>query len=116
MEFGCVCGYSFYNCRRFRAVVRRRLAAILIADVVGYSRLVEAEEAWTLATLKSRRKEIFEPIVREYGGRIVRFMGDGALVEFTSAVNAVLAGNEIQNKMEAVNKSLPTDRHVILRI
>jgi TolB-like protein/class 3 adenylate cyclase/tetratricopeptide (TPR) repeat protein len=97
-------------------VLRRRLAAILIADVVGYSRLVEAEESWTFATLKMRRKEIFEPTIREYGGRIVRFMGDAALVEFASAVNAVSAANEIQKKMEVANETLADDRRIILRI
>jgi class 3 adenylate cyclase len=62
----------------------RRLAAILVADVVGYSRLMEADETGTLAALKERRKLILEPTVREYGGRIVEVMGDGALVEFAS--------------------------------
>ena len=68
---------------------QRRLAAILAADVVGYSRLMEADEAGTLATLKARRTEILQPLVAKHHGRIVKVMGDGVLVEFASAVNAV---------------------------
>ncbi|TGV59847.1 adenylate/guanylate cyclase domain-containing protein, partial [Mesorhizobium sp. M2D.F.Ca.ET.160.01.1.1] len=71
--------------------VLRRLAAILVADVVGFSRLMESDEAGTLATLKGRRTLILQPTVRARGGRIVKFMGDGVLVEFASAVNAVTA-------------------------
>jgi adenylate cyclase len=96
--------------------VPRRLSAILIADVVGYTRLVEADEAGTLAALKQRWKTILEPIVRERGGRIVKEMGDGVLIEFASAVDAVLAGNELQQRMEVANKSLPQDRQIVLRI
>ena len=66
--------------------MNRRLAAVLMADVVGYSRLMEADEAGTLAALKQRRIAILEPIVRDHGGRIVKLMGDGVLVEFASAV------------------------------
>ena len=69
--------------------MKRRLAAILVADVVGYSRLMATDEALTLAALKERRKDIVEPLVRENDGRIVKFMGDGVLVEFPSAVNAL---------------------------
>jgi adenylate cyclase len=96
--------------------VSRRLAAILIADVVGYSRLMEADEAGTLAALNERRKAILEPTVREHGGRIVKVMGDGVLVEFASAVNAVTAASELQRKMGAVNDALPNHRRIILRI
>ena len=69
--------------------VQRRLAAILAADVVGYSRLMEADEAGTLAILKARRKKVLEPLVAEHHGRVFKVTGDGVLVEFTSAVNAV---------------------------
>src|SRR5262245_54221878 len=75
----------------------RRLAAIMVADVVGYSRLMEADEAGTLAALVNRRQAVLEPVVRAYGGRIVKIMGDGALVEFASAVNAVRSAVELQN-------------------
>jgi class 3 adenylate cyclase len=68
---------------------QRRLAAILTADVVGYSRLMERDERRTLASLKSRRKEVLEPLVAFHEGRIFKVTGDGTLVEFASAVNAV---------------------------
>jgi TolB-like protein/lipoprotein NlpI len=94
----------------------RRLAAIVVADVVGYSRLMEADEAETLAALKARRKAILDPVVEDHGGRIVKLMGDGALIEFASAVNAVQAALGIQQKYAAANEGLPEDRHVVLRI
>lgn len=94
----------------------RRLAAILVADVVGYSRLMEADEAGTLADLRKRRKGIVEPLVREHGGRIVKFMGDGVLVEFASAVNAVGCALELQKCMAEANRKLPDPRHIVLRI
>ena len=71
--------------------VERRLAAIVAADVVGYSRLMEADESGTLAQLKSLRKELIEPKIAEYRGRIVKTMGDGLLAEFASVVDAVFA-------------------------
>src|SRR4051812_34184575 len=94
----------------------RRLAAIMVADVVGYSRLMEADEAGTLAALKNRRKTVVEPTVRAHGGRIVKVMGDGVLIEFASAVNAVKAALEIQAKMAEANAGLPDVRHIVLRI
>ncbi|MFN0192276.1 MAG: adenylate/guanylate cyclase domain-containing protein [Aestuariivirga sp.] len=94
----------------------RRLAAILVADVVGYSRLMEADEAETLAALKERRNTILEPVVREHGGRIVKVMGDGVLIEFASAVNAVKAALELQTKFAAANEVLPEARRIVLRI
>src|SRR5262245_11137528 len=94
--------------------VERRLAAILAADVVGYSRLMEADEAGTLAALRERRKGILQPLVAEHHGRIIKVMGDGVLVEFASAVNAVVCAVELQKKMAAANVSLPDDRHIIL--
>src|SRR4029453_602016 len=68
--------------------VQRRLAAILAADVVGYSQLMGEDEAGTLAALKARRKHVLEPLVNRHRGRIFKVTGDGVLVEFTSAVNA----------------------------
>jgi TolB-like protein len=94
----------------------RRLAAILVADVVGYSRLMEADEAGTLAALKERRKTILEPVVKEHGGRVVKLMGDGVLVEFASAVEAVKAAITLQQRFEAANTGVPDARHVRLRI
>jgi len=96
--------------------VQRRLAAILVADVVGYSRLMEADEAGTLAALKMRRKEILYPLVRVHGGRVVKLMGDGVLVEFASAVNAVKAALELQAKFAVANEGVADDRRVTLRV
>ncbi|NQU68941.1 MAG: adenylate/guanylate cyclase domain-containing protein, partial [Rhodospirillales bacterium] len=76
--------------------VQRRLAAILAADVVGYSRLMEQDGAGTLSRLKAIRREIFEPKTKEHGGRIFKTMGDGALVEFTSVSGAVRCAIDIQ--------------------
>jgi TolB-like protein/class 3 adenylate cyclase/Tfp pilus assembly protein PilF len=78
------------------ASVERRLAAILAADVVGYARLIEQDEAGTLARLKELRRSVIEPILARHGGRIVKLMGDGALVEFPSASEAVQAAVEVQ--------------------
>jgi TolB-like protein/Tfp pilus assembly protein PilF len=94
----------------------RRLAAILIADVVGYSRLMGADERGTLAALKERRRKILEPIMRGHGGRIVKYMGDGVLVEFSSAVDSVAAALELQRQMAKANENLPDSRRIVLRI
>ncbi len=75
---------------------KRRLAAILAADVVGYSRLMRADEAGTHAELKALRAELFEPKIAEYGGRIVKTTGDGTLIEFPSAVDAVQSAVDVQ--------------------
>jgi TolB-like protein len=95
---------------------QRRLAAILAADVVGYSRLIEQDEAGTLAALKQRRQGILSPLLAQYQGRLVKVMGDGVLVEFGSAVNAVTCAVELQKRMEAANDGLAGDRRVVLRI
>jgi adenylate cyclase len=95
---------------------QRRLAAIVVADVVGYSRLMEADEAGTLRALKERRKSILEPTIRGHGGRLVKVMGDGVLVEFGSAVNAVTAAIALQKKMAGRNEGEPEARRVVLRI
>jgi adenylate cyclase len=94
----------------------RRLAAILAADVVGYSRLTQADEAGTLAALKARRSEILQPTVSRHDGRIVKLMGDGVLVEFASAVNAVDCAVQLQGAMSAANAGVPEDRQIVLRI
>src|SRR6516164_7635494 len=95
---------------------QRRLAAILAADVVGYSRMMQADEAGTLTALKSRRSEILQPLVSKHHGRVVKVMGDGVLVEFASAVNAVACSVELQEAMDNANASLAEDRRIILRI
>ncbi len=82
--------------------VQRRLAAILAADVVGYSRLMREDEAGTLAQLRTLRKELLDPKVEEYGGRIVKVTGDGVLIEFPSAVDAVQLAADVQQAIQRV--------------
>ena len=96
--------------------VERKLAAILAADVVGYSRLVGADEAGTIARLKALRKELIEPLVAEHRGRIVKLMGDGALVEFPSAVDAVECAVAIQKGVSEREAIKPEDRRIAFRI
>src|SRR5262245_60968866 len=93
------------------ARVDRRLA-ILAADVVGYSRLIEREEAGTIERLKARRKSFIEPLIAEHNGRIVKLMGDGALCEFGSVVDAVLT----QQGMTEREADTPGDERIRLRI
>ncbi|WP_209601524.1 adenylate/guanylate cyclase domain-containing protein [Sinorhizobium kostiense] len=96
--------------------IQRRLAAIVVADVVGYSRLMEEDEITTLAVLKERRVTILQPVVRAHGGRIVKVMGDGVLLEFPSAVNAMSGAIELQRKMQDANAATPEARRIVLRI
>jgi class 3 adenylate cyclase len=95
---------------------QRRLATILAADVVGFSRLMEADEAETLGALKTRRKEVLSPLVARHQGRVFKIAGDGVLVEFASAVNAVQCAVELQQAMASANVDRPEERHIILRI
>ena len=76
--------------------MQRRLAAIMAADIVGYSRLVAVDESGTIARHKSHRKELIDPRIAEHGGRVFKATGDGFLVEFPSVVNAVQCAIEIQ--------------------
>jgi adenylate cyclase len=96
--------------------VSRRLAAILAADVVGYSRLIEASEAKTLATLKQRRTEILVPLMAKHAGRLFKIMGDGVLIEFRSAVSAVECAVELQHAMDLANRKTPDEPNITLRI
>jgi adenylate cyclase len=96
--------------------MERRLAAILAADVVGYSRLIEADEAGTLAALKSHRGTLIEPKIAQYHGRIVKLMGDGLLAEFPSAVEAVHCAVEIQYAMAERNGYVPEERRITYRV
>jgi len=98
------------------ARVERRLAAILAADVAGYSRLMGSDEEGTLAALKACRHELIDPKIAEYRGRTVKTTGDGALVEFPSAVDAIRCAIEIQRAMAARNAAIPEDRRVEFRI
>jgi adenylate cyclase len=95
---------------------QRRLAAILAADVVGYSRLMAADETGTLAALKTRRRDILQPAIARHRGRIVKVMGDGVLIEFASAVDAVECAVALQEGMESANDGLPEDRRIVLRV
>ena len=96
--------------------VQRRLAAILAADVVGYSRLMEANEERTLGALRQHRREFFDPTVVKHGGRIFKVMGDGFLVEFGSVLKAARCAVEIQRGMFERNTGIPEDRHIKFRI
>jgi adenylate cyclase len=96
--------------------VERRLAAIMAADVVGYSRLMEADEALTHARLKALRQDLIEPAIARHKGRVVKLTGDGALVEFPSAVGAVLAAAEIQRAVGGHEGARPADERIALRI
>ena len=96
--------------------VQRRLAAILTADVVGFSRLMEQDETGTLAALKERRHDVLSPLIAKHQGRLFKLMGDGVLVEFASAVNAVQCAIDLQQGTADANERLPEARHIVLRI
>lgn len=96
--------------------VQRRLAAVLAADVVGFSRLMGINETRTLRDLIEIRRTIFVPIVTDNRGRVVKLMGDGALVEFASVVDAVNAAVEIQRALTARNEGAPRERRIELRV
>jgi adenylate cyclase len=95
---------------------QRRLAAIVAADVVGYSRLMGRDESGTVARLRQNRVERLDPILARYGGRLVKLTGDGALVEFASAVDALSAAIEFQQAMVEVNRDQPTDTALVFRM
>ena len=94
----------------------RRLAAILAADVVGYSGLVEQDEAGTLARLRERRDAIILPLVDHHRGRLFKQMGDGFLVEFASAVDAVRCAMALQERMVVANAASAQEQAIVLRI
>jgi len=96
--------------------MERRLAAIMATDVVGYSRLIRADEEGTLAALKALRADLIDPKIAEHHGRIVKLMGDGMLVEFASVVDAVHAAVETQQALTDLNADVPADRRIELRI
>jgi adenylate cyclase len=99
-----------------REGTKRRLAAILSADVSGYSRLMSEDEAGTLAALQAHRAELIDPAVAGYGGRIVKLMGDGILAEFPSVVDAVECAVALQNGMAERNTEVPGDQRIVFRI
>jgi adenylate cyclase len=94
----------------------RKLAAILAADVVGFSRLAGADEDRTLARLRALRSDLVDPTIAVHNGRVVKRTGDGALVEFRSVVDAVRCAIEIQNAMAERNAGVPEDRRIVFRI
>src|SRR6516164_3951536 len=94
----------------------RRLAAILAADVAGYSRLMGADEEGTLARLKALRRELVDPKVDEHKGRIVKTTGDGILIEFASVVDALRCSTEVQAEMTERNSAAPPDSRIEFRI
>src|SRR3954463_7499808 len=99
-----------------RRSVGRHLAAILAADVAGYARLMGENEEGTLALLRVGRREIAEPRIRDFRGRIVKSTGDGFLVEFASVVDAVRCAVEMQQAMAERNATVPAERRVEFRI
>src|SRR5687768_4790697 len=98
------------------AGVERRLAAILAADVVGYSRLMEVDESGTLARLKTHRLELIDPAIAKNRGRIIKTTGDGLLVEFQSVADAVLCAAEVQRRMARRNADVSPARWIQFRI
>lgn len=99
-----------------RQRIERKLAAILSADVVGYTRLMARDEAGTLARLKAHRRELIDPKIKEHYGRIVKLTGDGTLVEFASVVNAVECAIAIQRAMRDTNIGCSEDQQIVFRI
>src|ERR1700682_1562609 len=95
---------------------QRRLAAIVSADVAGYSRLMGSDESGTLAALKALRREVVDPRIDTPGGRIVKTTGDGLLLEFPSVVDAVRCVLEVQTAMAARGANIPEDHRIAFRI
>ncbi len=93
----------------------RKVAAILAADVVGYSRLTGADEEATLARMRTLRSELFNPAVEAHGGRVVKRMGDGVIVEFRSVVEAVRCAIEVTKGLAERNAGVPPDRRIEVR-
>jgi adenylate cyclase len=96
--------------------VERRLAAILAADVVGYARMIRADEEGTIVSLQTLRSEVIDPEISSRGGRIVKLMGDGVLAEFASVVDAVHSAVAIQEAAVEHSKDLPRNERIVLRI
>ena len=96
--------------------MERRLAAIMVTDVVGYSRLIRSDEEGTLAALKALRTDLIDPKIAEHHGRVVKLMGDGMLAEFASAVDAVRAAVEAQRAVAERNADLPEDKRIAFRV
>src|SRR6476620_7398018 len=98
------------------STANRRLATILVADVDGYSRLMRADEERTLVDLRAHITELVAPVVERFHGRIVKTVGDGVLIEFGSAIEAVRSAVELQRGMAERNAGMPADRQQSFRI
>ena len=96
--------------------VERRLAAIMAADIVAYSRLIETDEARTLSAIKALRSQVIDPLIADHRGRIVKLMGDGAIVEFASVVDAVACAVAVQEGATVHQQEIPPDRRIVFRI
>jgi adenylate cyclase len=104
------------RCVRGSTAETRKIAAILAADVVGFSRLTSADEDRTLARLRALRSDLIDPTIAVHNGRVVKRTGDGAIVEFRSVVDAVRYAIEIQNAMVERNAGVPEERRIVFRI
>ncbi len=113
---GCALAGWIAEARELVQRSQRRLAAIMAADVVGYSRLMEQDEVGTLTALKERRRRILRPLLAEYGGRVFKVAGDCVLVEFASVVAAMVCAVDLQATMAEANAGLAEDRTILLRI
>ena len=100
----------FELCKMGRMAETRKLAAILAADVVGFSRLTGVDEDRTLARLRALRSDLVDPTISVHGGRVIKRTGDGVLIEFRSVVDAVRCAIEVQTAMTERNAGLPDDR------
>jgi adenylate cyclase len=98
------------------AEVERRLSAIMAADVVGYSRLIEADEPGTLAALRNLQRAVLDPLLAEHRGRIVKLMGDGLIAEFGSVVSAVACAAAVQKRLAFQQQNVPAHDRIVLRI
>jgi adenylate cyclase len=96
--------------------IERKLAAILAADVAGYSRLMGADEEGTLARLKSCRRELMDPEIAEHRGRVVKTTGDGILIEFPSVVDAVRCAMDVQRGMAERNANVTDEQRIEFRV
>ena len=105
-----------FQAERFAVGETRKIAAILVADVVGYSRLAGADEDRTLARLRALRGDLTDPTIALHHGRTVKLTGDGALAEFRSVVDAVRCAIEAQNAMVERNAGVAEDRRIVFRI
>jgi adenylate cyclase len=104
------------NGARSAVVETRKLVAVLVSDVVGYSRLAGGDEDRILARLRALRSDLIDPIIAVHNGRVVKRTGDGAIVEFRSVVDAVRFAIEVQNGMVERNAGLPPERRIRFRI